>query len=72
MKQTKKRKGEAEEKEKAGGQVRGRENRCSPPGPTVQTVPDRVTMCRQQRVGSPSTVCFWSLELGWNRASGRK
>lgn len=50
MKQTKERKGEAEEKEKAGG----RENRCSPPGRTVHTVSERVTMCRQLRAGSPS------------------
>lgn len=50
VKQTKERKGEAEEKEKAGG----RENRCSPPGRTVHTVSERVTMCRQLRAGSPS------------------
>lgn len=54
MKQTKERKGEAEEKEKAGGRVGGRENRCSPPGRTVHTVSERVTMCRQLRAGSPS------------------
>ena len=65
MRQTKENKGEAEEKEKAGGQMGGRKNRYSPPGPTMQTFPNRVTLCRQVRVGSPSTVCFWSLELFW-------
>lgn len=54
MKQTKERKGEAEEKEKVGGWVGGREKRCSPPGHTVHTVPERVTMCRQLRAGNPS------------------